>query len=153
MSLRTMISMASVCVVLGACGTSPPREHPYVHARVKDPSCDGTKKCEIFVTVTCPDGAADCTATVDPKVVVILGRGRVEHITWTLDGVPGYQFTDHGIVIDDPEVSCDPLGNQTTTFKCTDKHSRLAVIPYRVNIKAEGSAKPVGSVDPWIVNN
>jgi hypothetical protein len=153
MSLRTMISMASVCVILGACGTLPQHEPPYGRARVKDPSCDGTKKCEIFVTVTCPDGAAECTASVDPKVVVILGRGHVQHINWTLKGVPGYQFADQGIVIDDPDISCGPLGNQTTTFKCTDNHSRLAVIPYLVNIKAEGSAKPVGSVDPWIVNN
>lgn len=153
MSLRTLIAMASACVVLGACGTWAQHEHPFVHARVKDPSCDGTKKCEIFVTVACPEAASTCSATVDPKVVLILGRGRVEHITWTLDGVTGYEFADQGIVIDDPDFSCDPLGNPKTTFKCTDKHSRQALITYLVNIKAGGGAKPVGSVDPWIVNN
>ena len=154
MSMRTMFAVATACVVLVGCGTIQEHEPRYAHARVKDPSCDGTKRCEIFVTVTCPEGAAACSATVDPKVAVILGRGRVERITWTMDGAPGFQFTDQGIVIDNsvdnPDFKCDPLGHQTTTFTCTDKHSQLALVSYSVNITG---VKPVSSVDPWIVNN
>jgi len=116
---------------------------------VRDQVCPGSSAvCMIDVNVTCSSGT--CTASIDPKVLLIDHGHPNEKIMWTLNG-QGFEFPADGIVFSSG-FSCQSQGPRG--FKCTNaNYVANSIYPYTVKVTNVANPGSPVTIDPWIVNN
>lgn len=145
MGKRALFCAAIVSAGLLGCAT-PGTFHMQDKVAKKN-DCDGSKKCEVAVDVTC---FLSCKILVDYDVVVVSGKKKTA-VSWQLPVNSSYTFPDNGIVIADAgdEFKCG-VEKDPHTFTCTNNHGKFGVYKYMINVKGPLSVAPL---DPWMVND
>jgi hypothetical protein len=157
--MRTTIACAlAASLMLSACATTGTRGHgalepQFVFFAHKTPqqklTCDGSRKCELPVSVDCV--LFVCRIGIDYDPIVVTDKPGAE-VAWVLpDGDWRFDETN-GIALDPDgrsEFTCHREQNGLR-FACIDKHSKCGVYKYTINVKGPVAVPPL---DPWIANN